>query len=50
MNYYRKKYYNRKEKKFKKDTPKHLLMLDANSEELKELCKGDAIMEKFKKT
>ncbi len=23
-------------------------MLDANSEELKELCKGDAIMEKFK--
>ena len=25
-----------------------LFMLDANSEELKELCKGDAIMEKFK--
>ena len=49
MNYYRKKYYNKKEKKVKKDTPKHLLMLDANSEELKELCKGDAIMEKFKK-
>ncbi len=44
-----KKYYNKKEKKVKKDTPKHLLMLDANSEELKELCKGDAIMEKFKK-
>lgn len=48
MDYYRKKYYNEKERKFKKDTPKHLLMLDANSEELKELCKGDAIMEKFK--
>ena len=48
MDYYRKKYYNEKERKFKKDAPKHLLMLDANSEELKELCKGDAIMEKFK--
>ena len=44
-----KKYNKKKEKKVKKDTPKHLLMLDANSEELKELCKGDAIMEKFKK-
>ena len=41
-------WYNEKERKFKKDAPKHLLMLDANSEELKELCKGDAIMEKFK--
>ena len=41
-------WYNEKEGKFKKDAPKHLLMLDANSEELKELCKGDAIMEKFK--
>ncbi len=47
MYYYRKKYYN-KEGTLKKDAPKHLLMLDANSKELKELCKGDKIMEKFR--
>ena len=47
MDYYRKKYYN-KEGTLKKDAPKHLLMLDANSKKLKELCKGDKIMEKFR--
>ena len=47
MDYYRKKYYN-KEGTLKKDAPKYLLMLDANSKELKELCKGDKIMEKFR--
>lgn len=33
---------------FKKDAPKHLLMLDFGGKELEKLCKGDKMMEKFK--
>ena len=49
MDNIRKVYYNKSSKTFKKDAPKHLLMLDSNEEELEKLCKGDKIMEKFKK-
>ena len=48
MDYFRREYYNEEEGKFKKGTPKHLLMLDASSEELTKLSKGDKIMTKFK--
>lgn len=48
MDYYRKKFYNKNTKEFKKDAPKHLLMLDFGGKELEKLCKGDKMMEKFK--
>ena len=44
MDYFSRLYYNKGEV-----TDKHLLMLDLTGEELKKLCKGDKIMEKFQK-
>ena len=41
-------WYNKDTKEFRKDAPKHLLMLDFGGKELEKLCKGDAMMEKFK--
>ena len=44
MDYYKRMYYNKNEV-----TDKYLLMLDLTGNELKKICKGDAIMEKFQK-
>lgn len=38
MDYYRKKFYNKNTKEFKKDAPKHLLMLDFGGKELEKQC------------
>lgn len=48
MDYFRKVYYNEVAGEFRKDAPKHLLMLDFGGKELEKLCKGDAMMEKFR--
>ena len=48
MDYYKEMFYNKDTKEFRKDAPKHLLMLDFGGKELEKLCKGDAMMEKFK--
>ena len=44
MDYFKKLYYNGDKEKYK-----HLLMLDLTGNELKKLCEGDDIMEKFQK-
>lgn len=48
MDYYKEMFYNKDTKEFKKDAPKHLLMLDFGGKELEKLCKGEKMMEKFK--